>query len=153
MAHYISLLLCNDLLYIFCRGYEYLSGFGERNYVIAEKTNNHRCRCRGFKLSQAWRVPTPDCMFQLCFRCSMEFRSGLIVQCFALSHPWMVLAVCFGSLSCWKSQAFRHWDAHFTPECLNSFEILLYPVEIQNTLSQVQQGSTKPLPIILHLWQ
>uniref|UniRef100_A0A3Q3BE78 RAD17 checkpoint clamp loader component n=2 Tax=Aplocheiloidei TaxID=45443 RepID=A0A3Q3BE78_KRYMA len=58
------------------------------------------------------------CLFQTaCFssfqRCSIAFRSELIeghfriVQCFPLSHSWVFLAVCFGSLSCCKTHDLR----------------------------------------------
>ena len=58
------------------------------------------------------------CLLQMaCFssfhRCSIRFRSGLIeghfrvVQCLAISHSWVFLVVCFGSLSCWRTHDLR----------------------------------------------
>ena len=47
-------------------------------------------------------------IFQCCHRFSIEFRSGLwlgsfkTLTCFDLNHSTVALAVCLGSLSCWK---------------------------------------------------
>ena len=83
------------------------------------------------------------CLLQTaCFssfhKCSTGFRSGIIeghfriVQCFVLSHSWVFLAVWLahypvgGPMTCNWDQAFWHWAAHFTPECLDGLEISLY---------------------------
>lgn len=42
-----------------------------------------------------------------------------MVQCFSLSHSWVILAVCFESLlTCNWDQAFWHWPARFSLESL-----------------------------------
>lgn len=62
------------------------------------------------KRSQVWRMVSPHCNFQLFpWMFNRRLRSGLmeghlrVVQCLFSSYSWVLLAFCFGSLSCFRT--------------------------------------------------
>ncbi len=53
--------------------------------------------CKLLQVIRIWRMPSPNCCFEISHRCSMGFRSGLIVwpfhrtlQCLFCKHFWVL---------------------------------------------------------------